>query len=158
MNADFYEIATSESGNRFVLLVNDKPFDSISISDVQTDRDSAICEAPVETGIKSQDHIVTNPTFVTVIGEIACGTVSNFVGNLNYYREIGVLFSVLTPDDYYTRLVVKKIQTKNNAEKYDLTNVIITFQEILFVDGEGGGKTSNSEDSPSVDAGISNVS
>ena len=89
MNADFYEIATSESGNRFVLLVNDKPFDSISISDVQTDRDSAICEAPVETGIKSQDHIVTNPTFVTVIGEIACGTVSNFVGNLNYSREIG---------------------------------------------------------------------
>ena len=64
----------------------------------------------------------------------------------------------MTPDDYYALLVVKKIQTKNNAEKYDLTNVVITFQEILFVDGEGGGKTSNSEDSPSVDAGISNVS
>ena len=159
MNEGFYDRIDDAPLEYFIVAeAENVPFDSaFSINGVEVESNSTICEAPIETGIKSQDHMVVEPYRVIVTGHTAVASTHRILYTLFDLQKRGVMLGVETPDIYHSRLMVKSCKARYSPDKIDLAEITIVLQKILFVEGDETPSSVNEEDSQTVDGGIASV-
>lgn len=116
------------------------------------DRKTSLCSAPLETGIKSQDHMVREPSTATVKMDV-----NNYVKEvgplLDGYRRAGELFMLYTPDDFCDHLAISSIRSESDSQRPDITVISVSFEEQIFVQKEYTQNTKSADDSPTVKTG-----
>lgn len=147
-----YSMFISEGGNPSIRV--DEPTLGTFIRDVNIDYPSRICSAPLETGVKSQDHIVRDPTVATVDFDVY-NYASNFVQNMKRRKLNSKLFIVYTPDDYADNLLIKQIRSASDSNRPDITHVTVNLEEQIFVQSEHSKTTANPDDKAAVNTGYS---
>lgn len=149
-----YSISFKSGASEYPTLLSS--IKSLSIDDVHIERVSTICSAPIETGIKSQDHIVIEPTIVTV--ELHSynydeGRTAEFLGHVRKWDDT---FSVSTRDDFVDNLAIRAVRSHNDKSIFDLTAITIVFEELIFIQTEINSRRRKLEDSKTQNTGNQN--
>lgn len=103
--------------------------------DVYVTREARLMEHPVETGAKVTDHIVYEPTEVTVECTVIGDYRSAYAEVEGIFREAAVL-SVSTKAKTYPSMVIKEMPHGEDAERFDALAMSITLREVTFVQPE----------------------
>lgn len=108
--------------------------------DAKIETESKLTQHPLETGAIVSDHLIVQPTIITISMMIPV-EYSILLTTLDNYLQTGAAVMILTKDSVYSDMVLVGKPHIEQPDKMDFLNAQLRFQQITIaaMSGAGGG-------------------